>query len=250
MLKTEMLKIRTTLLLGIGILFGVSDLYADQYLTDTPVPIDYKKVKINFASRIDDKVNSTSIRVPLVQLSMGLYPDLQGQVSAYGVSSIKKGRPTQYGYGDVRVGVKYRFLHETDWVPQVAFYPKFRLPTGHTSGAIGSDGALEKIPLWAQKSWGPWKLSGGGGYAFNQGSGKVDYAYGGALLRRDFSQCLTLGGELYAQGTASPSNRKRLVLNFGGTYNFSEKYNMLFSAGHSIAGEEYFVAYLGFGLEI
>ncbi len=245
-----MMKKTRSILLAIGIVSQISDLCADQYLTDTPVPTDYEVVKINFASRVNHREWSTSIRAPLVQLSIGLYPDVQGQFVGYGVSSIKKGQSTQYGYGDIRVGFKYRFLHEAGTMPQVAFYPKFRLPTGGTSRGIGNTGALEKIPFWAQKSWGFWKLSGGGGYAFNQGPQKVDYAYGGALLRRDFGPSLTLGGELYAQGTASPTNRARLILNFGGTYNFTKKYSLLFSAGHSIAGEKYLVAYLGFGLEM
>lgn len=234
----------------VGFFLVTSDLSADQYFTETPVPTEYTHVKINFASRITHKERGTSIRTPLIQASVGLYPDVQGQFVGYAVSSIKKGRPTQYGYGDVGIGLKYRFVHETEWVPQVAFYPKFRLPAGDTSRGIGNIKALERFPLWLQKSWGPWKLTGGGGYAFNQGPLKENYAFGGLLLRRDFGETLTLGGELFAQGTASPENRKRLVLNIGGTYSFTKKYSLLFSGGHSIAGEKYLIAYLGVGVEI
>jgi hypothetical protein len=234
-----------------GILFlTVSNLYAAQFLTNTPVPTEYEVTKVDVFSRVHNKDDGTKIRAPGIEVDMGLYPELQSHFVAYAESSIKPNEPSQYAYGDVRFGFKYRFIQEGDWVPQVAFYPKITLPSGDPERGIGNKGTTEEIPFWLQKSWGPWKLSGGGGYGLSQGSQRLNFPYGGILLRRDINQNLNLGAELFAQGNESHSNRARLILNVGGNYNFSQRYFMLFSAGNSIAGQRYLIGFFGIGMQL
>ena len=37
--------------------------------------------------------------------------------------------PTTYGLGDTEIGMKYRFIHETDTTPQVGTFPIMHIPT-------------------------------------------------------------------------------------------------------------------------
>jgi hypothetical protein len=41
------------------------------------------------------------------------------------------GGPTTYGPGDTELGVKYRFVHESDTLPQVGAFPLMELPTAN-----------------------------------------------------------------------------------------------------------------------
>ena len=49
------------------------------------------------------------------------------------------------------------------------------------------------MPLWLQKSVGPWTSYGGGGYWFNPGAGNRSYAYVGWQMQRHLSELATLG---------------------------------------------------------
>jgi hypothetical protein len=156
------------------------------------------------------------------------------------------GTPAVSGLGDVEFGVKYRFLHETNWWPQIGIFPMVELPTGNADRGLGNGRAWVRLPLWVQKSFGPWTTYGGGGAAFNSVSGQRNYPFGGWLLQRDFGEHLTLGGEIFAQGAAAESDKGFAVVNFGGSYNINEHFSLLFSAGHSIAGDEHTLWYFGF----
>jgi hypothetical protein len=149
--------------------------------------------------------------------------------------------------GDVQLGVKYRFLHETNGWPQIAFYPAVTLPTGNAARGLGSGRAWFQLPLWVQKSWGPWTTYGGGGAALNSAADRRDYGFAGWLLQRDFGEHLTLGGELFAQGRDEDNDQGFIALNFGGSYKLTEHFSLLASAGHSVAGENHMLWYFALG---
>ena len=70
-------------------------------------------------------------------------------------------RPTgsaHYGYGDTELGVKFRFLHETDYLPEAAIFPLLEVPTGNASDGLGSGHVQAFLPMWLQKEF--WRLDG------------------------------------------------------------------------------------------
>jgi hypothetical protein len=71
------------------------------------------------------------------------------------------------------------------------------LPTGSSSRGLGTGHLQAFLPVWVQKSWGPWTAYGGGDYWRNPGAGNKDYWLTGWLIQRDLSKSLTLGGEIY-----------------------------------------------------
>ena len=74
----------------------------------------------------------------------------------------------------------------------------------------------------------------------------ADYPFGGWLVQRDFWPHLTLGGELFAQGQDADNDKGFAALNLGGSYNVNEHFSLLFSAGHTIAGDRHTFWYFGF----
>jgi hypothetical protein len=165
------------------------------------------------------------------------------------MASFPGGGPSAYGAGDTELGIKYRFVQETDLRPMVGVFPMLELPTGNSGNGTGNGRTWAKLPLWLQKSWGDagdkWTTYGGGGYAFNDALGQRSYPFGGWLLQKDLSDTLTRGGELFAQGKTTDQGEAALFANVGGTYGFSENFSLLFSVGHTIAGENHLIAYIG-----
>lgn len=250
LLKSQAKEVKIILVLFLIILLskGVNHLRADQWLTDQPETLKYEYGKANVFSSLTKTKSGSTIITPALEANIGVLTDLQCKMTVPGVLSLSRGQSSAYGWGDVKGGIKYRFIHETETMPQVAFYPKFVFPSGASDLNVGNGGAVEAFPVCIQKSWGNWKLSGGGGYALNQGSGKFNFGFGGVLLRRIVTDALTLGGEFYAQSATSLTSRASLIFNAGGTYNFNDTYFLIFSVGNSIAGQRNFVSFIGFGL--
>jgi hypothetical protein len=118
------------------------------------------------------------------------------------------------------------------------------LPTGSADRGLGNGRVWFRVPLWLQKSWGPWTTYGGGGEAFNSAPGQRNHAFGGWLLQRDLGPHLTLGGEIFTQGADAVDGRGFTAVNVGGGYHFNEGFSLLFSAGRSIRGGRHTLWYL------
>jgi len=96
-----------------------------------------------------------------------------------------------------------------------------------------------------QKCWGPWTTYGGVGYAINRAPGARSYPFAGWLLQRDLGGGLALGAEAYAHGADTEGGQGATIVNAGGTLDLGPGFSLLFSAGHTVAGECQGVAYLG-----
>lgn len=216
------------------------------FLTDDPEPVDLHHWEFyifgtgDHASSRDFTVNG-----PAIELNYGVLPDTQLHLVAPLTTVGSADASTQSGFGDMELGIKYRFVHETADTPQIGIFPMAELPTGDSQRGLGNGRTWFRLPLWIQKSWGPWTSYGGGGVALNPASGQRDYGFGGWLLQRDLNPKLTLGGEVFGQGADTTTDRGFVAVNLGGSYNPSPSFSVLFSAGHSIAGDNHFLWYLG-----
>jgi hypothetical protein len=236
------------LLTAIFFFFFQANTWGDQYLTDTPQTMDYGQVEADIYSDLTKTKKNYAIRTPAFETNIGVMTDFQIRFNMPATLAIAPHEKTNYGYGDGDIGFKCRFIHETDVLPQVAFYPKITLPLGDPLLRLGNGGGLERLPIWLQKSWGKWILSGGGGYGLNHAPRGFNYPYGGILLRRVFNPSLTLGGEFLAQGPKNLADHSTLFFNFGGTYNFTPNVFILFSAAHSFSGMKTLKGFMGLGM--
>jgi len=230
---------------GFSLILARPALAGPPYLTDDPVPVDYQHWEAYLFATGDHTDNGYTIQGPAVEVNYGALPDTQLHLATSLTSVGNDGEATASGFGDMELGVKYRFLHETNGWPQIAIFPAVELPTGDAGRGLGDGRAWFKLPVWAQKSWGPWTTDVGGGAALNSAPGQRNYPYGGWLLQREVGEHFSLGGEIFAQGAATDGDQGYAALNFGGTFSVNEHFSLLFSAGHSIAGEEHTLWYFG-----
>jgi len=217
------------------------------FLTDDPEPVDLHHWEAYlFTSGMTSGGGSYAIEGPAVELKYGALPDTQLHLIMPLTSVDGPGISAASGLGDLELGIKYRFVHETKEWPQIGIFPMAELPTGDESRGLGNGRAWFRLPLWVQKSWGPWTTYGGGGAVVNPAPGQRDYPFGGWLVQRTFGKHLMLGGEVFAQGADTNNDKGFAALNFGGSYNVNNHFSLLFSAGHSVAGDNHTLWYFGF----
>lgn len=215
------------------------------FLTDDPEPVDYRHWEAYLFSSYDRSSAARQIQGPAVEFNLGAAPNLQLHLVVPWAWSQSFGSRTQSGLGDVELGFKFRFLQETEHGPQIGIFPMVELPAGNASRGLGNGRAWFRIPLWIQKSWGPWTTYGGGGWTINHAPGQRSHTFAGWLLQRDLGKRLTLGGEVFAQGADAEGERGFAIADLGGSLNFTPGFSLLFSAGHTVRGERHTVAYLG-----
>jgi hypothetical protein len=215
------------------------------FLTDDPEPVDLNHWEFYVFGQGDRTAEANSTSGPAFEFNYGIAPNTQFHLVAPVAGVSAPGTGWTSGYGDTEVGLKYRFLEETDSRPQIGIFPLAELATGNSAHGLGNGRTWYQLPLWLQKGLGPWTLDAGGGVALNPAPGQRDHGFVGGLVQRDFGKYLTLGAELFHQGADTVGGRGSTLVNLGGYLKFSEDFNFLFSAGRSIAGERHTVWYLG-----
>jgi hypothetical protein len=234
------------LALGLSAILTTSTFAGPPFLTDDPEPVDYQHWEFYLFGLGDHtRVSDFNIEGPAMELNYGVLPDTQIHLIVPMTTVGVDGGPTEVGLGDMELGVKYRFVHETDNWPQIGIFPMAELPTGEASRGLGNGRTWFRLPLWLQKSWGPWTTYGGGGEVLNSAPDQRNYPFAGWLVQHDFGPHLTLGGELWAQDRDTNTDHGYAALNFGGSYNFSDHFSLLLSAGHSVTGDSHLLWYFG-----
>jgi hypothetical protein len=216
------------------------------FLTDDPEPLEYHHWEAYLFTLGDLSGGHYTVEGPAAEMNYGALPDTQLHLLVPMTTIGGGGEHTFSGLGDTEIGIKYRFVHETNGWPQIGVFPFVELPTGDASRGLGNGRTWFQLPLWIQKSWGPWMTDVGGGAVLNSAPGQRDHPYGGWLLQRTFGEHLYLGGELFAQGRDADNDKGFAALNFGGSYNVNEHFSLLFSGGHSVAGDNHTLWYFGF----
>lgn len=214
------------------------------FLTDDPQPTDLKHSELIVFATQDRSYNDVTTALPAFEYNYGGFPDTQLHIGMPYLRNSVSGGSTVTGVSDVEVGVKYRFMRETESLPQVSIYPMATLATGNARRGLGNGQTAWRLPLWIQKSWKEWTTYGGGGCVINHAPGQTDYCFGGWLLQKDINKW-TLGGEVFARNKDAEDGRSTTVLNLGGSYRFTPEVGALFSAGRSVSGEYHVVAFVG-----
>jgi hypothetical protein len=213
------------------------------FLTDDPEPVDLNNWEFYIFGLGDRADGGDAVSGPAIEFNYGIATNTQLHLIAPVANVSAPGAGWSSGYGDTEVGIKYRFIEETDSLPQVGVFPMAELSTARPG--LGNGRTWYRLPLWIQKSWGPWTSYGGGGEALNPAPGQRNYPFAGWLVQRTLGKSLALGAELFGQGSSSAAVRGFTVANLGGTLNFTDKFALLFSAGRSVSGATNTVWYLG-----
>jgi hypothetical protein len=233
------------------------------YLTDDPEPVPLHHWEVYTFAAGDRTRSANIVNGPALEVNNGVAPNTQIHLIVPQTYFSQSGTSAR-GLGDVEAGVKYRFLSETKSRPEIGMFPQVELPTGDQLRGLGNGRTWVKVPIWLQKDFGPWTAYGGGGYAYNPAPGQRSYGYGGLLVQRTLSSRLTLGGEAFFQGAQADSPqsetgsagtsssglhvagaREASLWNFGGSYNFTPDFSLLFTTGHSFQGDGNSLFYFG-----
>lgn len=229
------------------------------YQTDDPVPVDLHHYEFYIFGSADGTPVEMDSLGPAFEFNWGAIPRVQlHAILPWGVAApannpiyLPSGTgPTNLGLSDIETGVKIAFIKESKHFPQIGSFTMFELPTGNSDKGLGVGKAWYKLPIWFQKNQGKWLFDGGGGYAVVPQTGYRDYPYTGWLVKRELSERLELGAELFAhgrEGVAAPQTERSAMIDFGGYYHFKHNPNqqLLFCYGHSVAGQTENYAYLG-----
>jgi hypothetical protein len=212
------------------------------FQTDDPEPVPLHHYEAYAFGVLDHGDGSTFLQAPAFEFNVGAAPDLQLHVVV----------PTAYvtpgdafGMGDVELGVKYRFVHETGRRPQIGTFPMLELPTGDGERGLGNGHLWARLPVWLQKSVGPWTTFGGLGYEVNHAPGMKGSVFGGWLLQRTVTRRLIVGAEVFSQGAQAVGARGSTFVDGGGYLQAKGNLSLLFMLGHTVAGESHTVGYLG-----
>lgn len=216
------------------------------FLTDDPEPVPYQHKEFYLFSTYDDGPDGKTVQGPAIEFNYGFAPDFMFHMVVPYTLFYPDTGPVGRGLGDIELGVKYRFLHESADTPEVGVFPFVEVPTGNAMRGTGNGQVWYRIPVWAQKSWGPWTTMGGGGYVVNRAPGARDHWFGGWQIQRAVDDALTLGGEVFAQQADTVDGAGSTFLTFGGYYGMAFcSCQLLFDAGHTVAGARHTVGYLG-----
>lgn len=231
-------------LLGTGLAAG------PPFFTDDPEPVELHHMEFYLSWMGARGPGGASGSLPLAELNLGILPETQFHLVAPLAYAKPAGGPVTRGYGDTEVGLKIRLLRESDRLPQVGIFPMVELPTGAAARGLGAGHTQVYLPLWLQKSWGPWTSYGGYGWWRNPGEGQRNWHYLGWLLQRDLSARVTLGGELFRRSRTAVNAASSSGFTLGAILNLSERDHVLISAGRSLSGDREIHIYVGYQLTL
>lgn len=219
------------------------------FQTDDPEPIDFRNYEFYTFASSDGTPIETDTEGPALEFNWGAAPNLHLHIIVPAAAIFPAEGPRAFGIGDIELGIKYRFIQETKHRPQIGTFTMFEIPTGSTPRGLGVGKTWYKVPLWAQKSFGPWTTYGGGGATVFSVPGYRNYPFAGWLVQRDIGKKWTLGAEIFyhgPEGPLAPQTRPATLVDIGGYYKFRDPgFQLLFCYGHSAIGQTENYAYLG-----
>jgi len=218
------------------------------YATDDPEPVEFRHWEIYVASQASRTPNGWSGTLPFLDVNYGAFPNVHLHLMVPFAFVRPRHEPRQYGYGDTELGAKVRFIQETAWVPQIATFPTIELPSGNEDRGLGAGHVQTFLPLWLQKSAGPWTTYGGGGYWVNPGEGHRDWWFVGWQVQRRLLSNVTIGTELYYTTAQEDTGASELRSNVGCVIDLNENHHLLISAGRGLHGPTRAQLYLAYQL--
>lgn len=217
------------------------------FKTDDPIPVPYMHGEIYlFSTGVIDGSGVTGIG-PAIEFNYGILHNTQFHIILPMAFNAPKETTSYAGYGDTEIGVKYRFVEESKYIPDIGVFPLVEAPTGNAAKGLGNGRAQLYLPVWLQKDIGNWTVYGGSGYWFNPGPGNRNWDFSGILVQYNFSDVLFLGAEIFHQTASTVDAPGYTGIHIGGSIPVAKNYEILFSgdAGNGFTSYKHFGYYLG-----
>jgi hypothetical protein len=228
------------------------------FQTDDPTPVDLGHYEAYVFGAADGTPAEMDTVGPAFEFNWGAIPNIQlhAIVPLGGVWPSNKPvyfpggtGPSAFGMTDTELGFKWGFIKQTKHRPQIGSFTMFEIPTGSYAKGLGVGKVWYKLPLWAEKEFGPWSLCGGMGYTVQPQVGYRNYLYGGVLVKKVVNERLEMSVEMFSharEGFAAAQTEASALVDAGGYYHFKAPgWQLLFAYGHSVAGQTENYGYLG-----
>ncbi len=229
------------------------------YQTDDPVPVDFGHYEFYIFGGMDGTPVVIGSTGPAFEFNWGAVPRVQlHAILPFGESVPSNSAvyqpagqgPSAFGLTDMELGAKIAFIKETKHFPQIGSFTMFEMPTGSYDKGLGVGKVWYKLPIWLQKNEGKWLFDGGAGYQVVPQKDYRNFPYGGFLVKKELSERLELGAEMFAhggEGMAAAQTEASAMIDVGGYYHFKhhDGEQFLFCYGHSVAGQTENYAYVG-----
>jgi hypothetical protein len=230
-------------IIGISCLLVIPVFAGPPFITDDPEPVPFKHWEFYLSSIDYFQSDSKSGTLPHFEVNYGVLPNIQLHLQIP-LNYLSEGNKFDYGYGNTEIGAKIRFLNLAKSKIQLGVFPVFQIPTVQNEN-FSSSHIQSFLPVWIQKTRKKLTTYGGAGYCFNSGSDNQNWQFVGWEAQYDFTQKLTLGGEVFYKTAATEGTKDYFGFNLGGFLNFTEHFHFIFSVGQTITGEKGLMAYGG-----
>jgi hypothetical protein len=216
------------------------------FVTDDPEPVEYQHWEVYLASMTQHAAGNIAGTLPHVEVNYGVAPNLQLHVIVPDAFDSSGEASRQYGLGDTELGLKYRMAGESAASPEIGIFPLVEVPTGNAARGLGSGHTQLFLPVWLQKSAGSWTAYGGEGYWIAPGRGNENSWFSGLLVQNQVSKTFAPGLEVYYRTAQTRGGPATAQVNAGFTWDLTENYHILASAGPAIRGPRGYQTYLAF----
>jgi hypothetical protein len=184
-----------------------------------------------------DEKGQRSITIPDLEGFYRFSDDMEIDVSVpFVVGSESGGTGTTYALGSVALEFDWRLFKpgKDSWLPKIGIAPEIDLPSGAPRFGIGTGYVHAYLPLIFEESVGGWSLVQNVAAGINPGAGNRNYAFVGASASHPVTDSLSLGGELYYQGSESRGLKDQVSFTVGGKYEFGNHERVYFGIGRGI----------------
>ena len=97
------------------------------YDTDDPEPVMFQHWEVYFSSHLGYAGSQWAGTGPHLEVNYGVLPNTQLHLIAPLAFTASGSGKLNYGYGDTEIGIKFRFVDENSWLPQVGIFPLVEL---------------------------------------------------------------------------------------------------------------------------
>jgi hypothetical protein len=216
------------------------------YDTDDPQPVAFRGWEFYLSSHSNYMRSYAQGTLPHFEVNYGVVKNVQLHLLVPLAFNSEYNGKMNYGIGDIEVGVKFRFVQETKYLPQIGIFPLCELPSGNSSRELGNGNAQYFIPVWIQKSFGDkWLTYGGYGYWINSGNNHENWSYLGWQVQYQLTEKVSIGAEIY---DIIPDNHSGndVRFNIGSVIDLNSQNHLLLSAGRSFNNDTSFQCYVGY----
>ena len=127
------------------------------FQTDDPEPIDFRNYEFYTFASSDGTPLETDTVGPALEFNWGALPNVHLHIIAPMAAIFPAHDARAFGLGDIELGVKLRFVQEGKHRPMIGTFTMFEIPTGNADRGLGVGKTWYKLPIWVQKSFGPWE---------------------------------------------------------------------------------------------